>query len=176
VLRANDEAVAIYLGPKQIALHRRCWGIGEDIEAPSHRSTALEMKGRASQGALPCALSGLGKTGIEYFHILSATRRSIRREIVRLTMLCELFSERLTAEAMREVMATGHVGAEYVEYVLRHKRGLVPSAAPLRLGDPELDALNFGEPDLSRYDQLQLPLKTLDPGELPAPEEHDGDE
>ena len=167
LIRANDEVLAIYLGPKQVALHKRCWDIGQDIEDPSHRSAALEIKHRASAGALPSVLAGLGATGLEYFRILSAGRRSIQREIVRLILLCELFSERLTAEAMQEVMSTGHVGAEYVEYVLRHKRGLVPSAAPLRLGDPELDALNFGEPDMSRYDQLQLPLKTLDPGEPP---------
>lgn len=67
-------------------------------------------------------------------------------------------------------MTTGHVGAEYVEYVLRHKRGLTPSPAPLHLGDPELDAINFREPDLSVYDQLQPPNKTLDPGHPPESE------
>jgi len=167
VVRANDEAVAVYLGIKQIALHRRCWGIGEDIEHPSHRSAALETKPRAAAGALPSHLVGLGDTGVEYLRVFAAGRRSIARELTRLTFLCELFTERATADAMAEVMATGHVGAEYVEYVLRHKRCLVPSPAPLRLGDPELDALNFGEPDLSVYDQLQLPHKTLDPGDPP---------
>ena len=67
-------------------------------------------------------------------------------------------------------MRTGHVGAEYVEYVLRHKRGLVPSAEPLRLGDPELDAISFAEPDLSIYDSLVPRQKTLDPGEPPNTE------
>lgn len=170
LVRANDEAVAIYLGPKQVALHRRCWGIGEDIEHPSHRSAALETKSHAGAGSLPSHLVGLGQTGVEYFRIFAAGRRSIAREVTRLTFLCELFSDRITADAMAEVMATGHVGAEYVEYVLRHKRRLVPSPPPLRLGDPELDAINFGEPDLSVYDQLQLPHKTLDPGE-PVPDE-----
>ena len=54
-------------------------------------------------------------------------------------------------------MQTGHVGAEYVEYVLRHKRGLVPQPAPLRLGDAELDAISLPEPDLSVYDRLSRP-------------------
>ena len=112
--------------------------------------------------------NGLGQVGVEYFRIFAAGRRSITREVIRLTLLCELFSERNTTDAIQEVMETGHVGAEYVEYVLRHKRGLVPSPKPLRLGDPELDALNFGEPDLSVYDHIQLPQKTLDPGEPPA--------
>jgi transposase len=167
VVRANDDVVAAYLGPKQIALHRRCWGIGEDIEAPSHRSAALQTKPRAAAGALPSQLAGLGETGVTYLRIFAAGKRSIAREIVRLTMLCELFSERATESAMQEVMATGHVGAEYVEYVLRHKRRLVPAPKPLRLGNPELDALNFAEPDLSVYDQLQPPHKTLDPGDPP---------
>ena len=167
VVRANDDAVAVLLGTKQIALHRRCWGIGQDIEHASHRSALLDIKTRAAAGAVPSHLAALGQTGAEYFSIFAAGRRSIAREVVRLTFLCELFSERATADAMAEVMTTGHVGAEYVEYVLRHKRGLVPAPAPLRLGDPELDALNFGEPDLSVYDQLVPPAKTLDPGEPP---------
>jgi len=66
-------------------------------------------------------------------------------------------------------MATGHVGAEYVEYILRHKRGLTPCAKPLRLGKPELDDIHFEEPDLSIYDTLVPARKTLDPGD-PATE------
>jgi hypothetical protein len=70
-------------------------------------------------------------------------------------------------------MRTGHVGAEYVEYVLRHKRGLAPQAQPLRLGDPVLDAISFAEPDLSRYDQLAQ--RTRDPGE-PARDDQSDEE
>jgi hypothetical protein len=66
-------------------------------------------------------------------------------------------------------MRTGHVGAEYVEYVLRHKKGLTPSTAPLRLGDPALDALSLREPDLSLYDELVPTPMTLDPGAPPIP-------
>jgi hypothetical protein len=69
---------------------------------------------------------------------------------------------------MREVMHTGHVGAEYVEYVMRHKRGLVPQPAPLRLGNEELDAISLPEPDLSIYDRLFPAPMTRDPGEPPS--------
>lgn len=171
VVRANDDVVGVYLGPKQVALHRRCWGIGEDIEHPSHRSALLEIKKRGSVFALPPGLSELGDTGTEYFRIFGAGRRSLRREIVRLTLLCELFSEESTADAMKEVMETGHVGAEYVEYVLRHKRKIEPSPPPLLLGDPELDALNFSAPDLSVYDYMHPADKTLDPGDPPNKQE-----
>lgn len=67
-------------------------------------------------------------------------------------------------EALAEVMATGHVGAEYVEYVLRHKKGLAPGPAPLRLDNASLDEIRLREPDLAVFD---LPRKTLDPGEPP---------
>ncbi len=60
----------------------------------------------------------------------------------------------LTRSSMEEVMRSGHVGAEYVEYVLRHRRQLAPMPAPLRLGRPELDGLVLQEPDLSRYDAM----------------------
>ena len=167
VVRANDDAVAIFLGPKQVAIHRRSWEIGRDIEHPAHREAALAKKPRAMAGALPPGLVGLGDVGVDYFKVLAAGSRSVHREIVRLTFLVELFGETATSTAVAEVMHTGHVGAEYVEYVLRHKRGLAPQAAPLRLGDPELDAISFSEPDLSRYDQIAE--RTRDPGQPPPP-------
>lgn len=166
LVRANDEQVSVFLGPKQVALHARCWGTGEDIEHPSHRLRALEREPQG--GTMPPALAGLGETGRSYFKVLAASRRSIRREILRLTFLCEIFGDRETASAAQEVLLTGHVGCEYIEYVLRHKRRLVPQAAPLRLGKPELDTLAFAEPDLAVYDALALSPKTLDPGLPPA--------
>jgi DNA replication protein DnaC len=48
-------------------------------------------------------------------------------------------------------MATGHVGVEYVEYFLRHKRRLVPKPQPLRL-HPDLEGVRLPEPDLTVYD------------------------
>jgi hypothetical protein len=77
-----------------------------------------------------------------------------------------------TRDAVADVMVTGHVGAECVEYVLRHKKGLTPSAPP-RLGDPVLDALSLREPDLSLYDQLVRTPITLDPGAPTISDEDD---
>jgi hypothetical protein len=131
----------------------------------------LKIKPRAAAGALPPGLVGLADTGVEYFKIFAAGGRSVQRETVRLVFLIELFGEQATRDAMAEVMTTGHVGAEYVEYVLRHKKGLIPSAAPLRLGDPVLDALSLREPDLSLYDELVPPPMTRDPGAPPAADE-----
>lgn len=175
VVRANDEAVAVFLGPKQVAMHRRCWDIAQDIEHPAHREAALAKKPRAVIGSLPPGLAGLGDVGVNYFKVLAAGSRSVHREIVRLTFLVELFGESATGTAIAEVMHTGHVGAEYVEYVLRHKRGLAPQATPLRLGDPALDAISFSEPDLSRYDRIAE--RTSDPGAPPAepPLAHEGE-
>lgn len=36
--RANNTEVSVYLGPKRVALHERCWGVGEDLEHPSQPS------------------------------------------------------------------------------------------------------------------------------------------
>ena len=111
---------------------------------------------------MPPGLAGLDELGQRYFKIVGAGTRSIHRESVRLILLVELFGADNTKSAIEEVMATGHVGAEYVEYVLRHKRRLEPSAPPLRLGKPELDAIVLPEPDLSIYDK---PVLTRDPGD-----------
>ena len=167
IVRGNDDSVAVFLGTKQIALHGRSWDVGQDIEHPSHKEKLLEHKPRAAAGSLPLALGEMGETGRTYFKLLAAGSRSIHRETVRLIFLVELFGASVTTSAVAEVMQTGHVGAEYVEYVLRHKRGLVPQPAPLRLGNDELDGISLPEPDLSVYDQLVPQPMTRDPGSPP---------
>jgi len=162
VVRADDQMVSIFLGPKQVALHVRSWSIGEDVEDKSHRRPLEEHKPRAGARDLPAALAELGESGVRYFVILAAGRRSIARESLRLVWLVELFGSSATRSAMDEVMTASHVGAEYVEYVLRHKRGLTARPEPLRIHIPELDGVRLPEPDLSQYDR---PRKTIDPGE-----------
>jgi transposase len=160
LVRANEETVTVYLGPKEVARHVRCWGTNQDIKQDSHEAGLLEEKPRAAAGKLPRALLGLHEVGERYFKVFAANGRSIAKEVERLVLLVELFGEQATTSAADEVMRSGHVGAEYVEYVLRHKRGLTPAAPPLQLGNPELDGIALPEPDLSRYDK---PNKTLDP-------------
>ena len=174
VVRANDEMVSVFLGPKQVAIHARSWDIGQDVKDPSHEQGVFERKPRAAAGMLPPALASLGQVGGDYFKVVAAGSRSIHREIIRLTFLVELFGEQATRGAVEEVMKTGHVGAEYVEYVLRYKRGLEPAVAPLRLGQPELDAISLREPDLSVYDELGRPAMTRDPGQLPDDDDEQG--
>jgi transposase len=169
LVRADDNRVRIFLSDKQIAEHARCWSVGQDIEQPAHRQSLLDHKPRAlAAGSVPLALASLGDTGKSYFKLLAAGSRSIHRDTTRLVFLVELFGASATASAMTEVMQTGHVGAEYVEYVLRHKRRLDPQPPPLRLADQQLDAISVPEPDLSVYDQLPAARMTRDPGDPPT--------
>ena len=169
LVRGNEQEVSVWLGIKRIAIHNRCWGVGEEVKDASHEQGLLETKPRAAAGALPAELQCLGNVAAEYFKILAANGRSLRKEIERLVLLSELWGASTTREAIAEVMATGHVGAEYVEYVLSHKKGLSRGPAPLKLGNEELDGIRLSEPDLALYDN-QKPRKTLDPGEPPAME------
>ena len=168
-MRADDDEVRVFLSTKQIASHTRCWDVGQDIEHPSHKQALLDQKPRAlAAGTLPPALAALGDTGKSYFKLLAAGSRSIHRETTRMVLLVELFGATTTTSAIAEVMQTGHVGAEYVEYVLRHKRGLAPQPPPLRLGNQQLDAISVPEPDMAIYDQMPAIRMTRDPGEPPT--------
>ena len=169
LIRGNEQEVSVWLGHKRVAIHNRCWGVGEEVKDPSHEQGLLETKPRAAAGALPAELQQLGGVAAEYFKILAANGRSMRKEIERLVLLSELWGDSPTRDAVAEVMATGHVGAEYVEYVLRHTKGLSPGPAPLKLGNEELDGIRLSEPDLARYDD-QPPRKMLNPGEPPDTE------
>jgi hypothetical protein len=130
VVRGSDDFVHVFLATKEVAVHPRSWGIGEDIELPTHRRAALATKQCPDSSALPTALEGLGETGRTYARLFAAFSRSMQREMVRIVFLVELFGASATKSAIDEVMKTGHIGAEYVEYVLRHKRRLVPAPAP----------------------------------------------
>lgn len=164
LVRGDDFTVSVFIGPKQVAVHNRSWGIGDDVEDKSHRRKLEALSPRAHANHLPPQLAELAQCGVDYFRILAAGRRSIQRETVRLVLLVELFGVAEARSAMEEVMTTGHVGAEYVEYVLRHKRQLVPRPEPLRISVPELEGVRLAEPDLSIYDR---PVKTSDPGSVP---------
>jgi len=165
-VRGTDDAVQIWLSTKEVARHPRCWSVREDINDERHED-GMRRDDRGA-GGLPNALAGLGEIGTKYFGTLVASRRSIRTEQVRLVFLTELFGTSATAAAIDEVMRTGHVGAEYVEYVMRHKRRLVPAPAPLRLGVPALDGLALREPDLGVYDEIGATRMLLDPGDQPG--------
>ncbi|HEY6552429.1 MAG TPA: IS21 family transposase [Vicinamibacteria bacterium] len=169
LVRGNEQEVSVWLGTKRVAIHNRCWGVGQEVKDCSHEQGLLETKPRAAAGALPAELQQLGGVAAEYFKILAANGRSLRKEIERLVLLSELWGDSPTREAIAEVMVTGHVGAEYVEYVLRHKRGLSRGPQPLRLGNEELDGIRLCEPDLAHYDSLP-PRKMLDPGQPPSTE------
>ncbi len=157
LLRADDARLRVYLGPKCVAEHPRCWDTGAVVEAPAHRRELLESRQRDPSEV---AAIRFGDTGKRYLATLTATSRSLRRESLRLTFLAELFGTAHTQSAMTEVMRTGHVGVEYVEYVLRHKRKLEPAFTPLELGNPALDTIALREPDLTLYDP---PAFTRDP-------------
>lgn len=152
VVRANDDTVRVFLGPKEVARHARSWRVGDDVEAPEHREAALKLKPGARRDGLPQVLQRMGEVATKYFKVATAGTKSLQRETVRLVFLAEVFGPAVTAEAMAEVMASGHVGADYVEYTLRQKKGLSPGASPLKLGKAELDEVSLPEPDLSRYD------------------------
>jgi transposase len=163
-IRGTDDRVRVFLGPKCVAEHPRSWDTGLDREDPAHPRSLREFR---KANPMSLIVERFGETGKIYFDTLSASRRSLRRELLRLTYLAELFGTSETRSAMQSVMRSGHVGVEYVEFVLRHQRRLEPAFTPLQLGNPALDAITLSEPDLSIYDP---PALTRDPGA--ADEDH----
>lgn len=157
-IRGTDDRVRVFLGPKCVAEHARCWDTGLDREDPAHPRSLREFRKANPKSLIVERFGDVGKT---YFDTLSASRRSLRRELLRLTYLAELFGTFETRSAMQSVMRSGHVGVEYVEFVLRHQRRLEPTFTPLQLGNPALDGIALSEPDLSIYDP---PALTRDPG------------
>jgi hypothetical protein len=57
IVRGNDHSVAIFLGPKQIALHQRCWDVGQDVFHPSHEQDDRAEASRSQRPSAPGACS-----------------------------------------------------------------------------------------------------------------------
>ena len=133
-MRADDDFVAIFLETKQVAQHRRAAGTsGKDIKHPSHEQGLLEQKPAGRQRTrCPRPSSRLGETGDTPTSRSSPPMAPVRssKETIRLTFLVELFGAGATASAIEEVMQTGHVGAEYVEYVCATSAGSSRSPPP----------------------------------------------
>ena len=137
----------------------------------AHDDGVLARKPRAAGRHAAPGLAGLGDVGLALFqglrrrepldpardHPAHPARRALRRPAP-------------PPRAMHEVMATGHVGAEYVEYVLRHRGGSAPLRHRCASADADLDGLAFREPDLSAYDRLVPALMTRDPGDAARPD------
>jgi len=149
LLRADADKLRIFLGTRCIAEHDRCWGIRQDLELEAHRTQLEESRRRK-----PDQIAGarFGDIGARYFKLLSASTRSLKREGVRLICLAELFGTKQAQVAMQQVMETGHVGADYVEHLLRKQQSQRIKRS-IRLGDEALDSIELSEPDLSVYDQ-----------------------
>ena len=150
-LRGTESKLRVFLGPKCIAEHERCWGIRQDIELEGHRRQLEE-----SRRTKPDQIAGarFGETGTRYFKVLAASTKSLRKEGLRLISLAELFGTPQTQQAMEQVMQSGHVGADYVEHVLR-KQAKSPPKPLIKLGNPALDEMELSEPDMSLYDERE---------------------
>lgn len=150
-LRGSENKLRVFLGPKCIAEHERCWGIRQDIELEGHRRQLEE-----SRRTKPDQIAGarFGETGARYFKVLAASTKSLRREGLRLISLAELFGTPQTQQAMERVMQSGYVGADYVEHVLR-RQASAPPRPLIKLGNPALDEMDLSSPDLSLYDQQE---------------------
>ena len=86
-----------------IACNRLCNKFGSELSA---------VFGSNTTRFLPPGLVGLKEIGARYFKHFAFTNRSIHKEVLRLTLLCELFGDTEVASAIDEVMRTGHVGGE----------------------------------------------------------------
>ena len=143
LVRANDDTVAVFL-EHQAGRHppplvgRRRGHRAPVAQAGAARAQAARRRRRAAARARRARRDGP--------RLLQAPRRRLAaRSIARRSgspSSSSCSAPPPPRAPIAEVMQTGHVGAEYVEYVLRHKRGLVPSRAPFASATTELDAIS----------------------------------
>jgi hypothetical protein len=154
-VRADDTSVQIFLGPKIVARHARCWSLHQDIEDPKHRRELIEARPRADATHLPDTLLVLGEVGRRYFELLTAQSRSLQREALQIVRLTELFPPSAVRTAMERVLQSGHIGSDVIEHELVHRDRLRPRNVVIRLGN-DLDHLTVPEPSLDAFEHLDF--------------------
>jgi hypothetical protein len=162
IVRADDERVAVFLEHKQRGAPPALRGMSARTSSTLRTSKVCSSRSRVHAAGSHCPRRSLAldvRSAPDTTRLLAAGSRSIHREIVRLTLLVELFGEvAVTQSAVAEVMSD-RACRRRVRRVRAstQARSDVPQPAPLRLGNDALDAISLREPDLVIYDHQGSP-------------------
>lgn len=156
-VRATRESLRVFLGPVQIASHKRSWDRHQLIEDPAHRKALLQEKRRAASHTPQTRLSRAVPATEPFLKAALVKGACVGRETRRLLTLLDEYGPAELQAALKEALRRGSPLVPSVQLLLETRRRArkKPRPFPVDLDDrPDLLALDVKPHDLETYDAL----------------------
>jgi transposase len=156
-VKADSHSVSIYDQSKEIVTYARSWERGRTFGAERFQKELFAQMAAAQRSAAQQRLTQmLGPTSEYYLRKLAETDRSLTRQIRELLELVRDYGPQPVAAALEKAHAARAFGADYIANILRQQQSPREVQPPLRLKDPELNALATDPLSLLDYDTFIL--------------------
>jgi transposase len=156
-VKADSHSVSIYDQSKEIVCYARSWERGRTFGAERFQKELFAQMAAAQRSAAQHRLNQmLGPTSEYYLRKLAETDRSLTRQVRELLELVRDYGPGTVAAAIEKAYAAHAFGADYIANILRQQQARREVQPPLRLKDPELNALATDPLSLLDYDAFIL--------------------
>jgi transposase len=156
-VKADAHSVSIYDQSKEVVTYARSWERGRTFGAERFQKELFAQMAAAQRSAAQQRLTQmLGPTSEYYLRKLAETDRSLTRQVRELLELVRDYGPELVTAALEKAYAARAFGADYIANILRQQQARREVQPPLRLKDPELNALATDPLSLLGYDAFIL--------------------
>jgi len=157
LVSASLDTVRVLDGAQCLATHTRCWGIGKQIEEPSHIQDLLTYKQRAHEHRGMDQLHHASPLSKQFLSKVAERGGNLGFTVAKLLRHLDAFGAQALDAALREAVEhdTAHLGA--VRHLLERRRHELSQPAALSVpvsDDPRVQQQRVHTHDLSGYDQL----------------------
>jgi transposase len=152
-VKADSHSLSIYDQSREIATYARSWERGRTFGAERFQKELFAQLAAAQRSAAQQRLIQiLGPTSEYYLRKLAETDRSLTRQVRELLELVRDYGPQAVAAALEKAYEARAFGADYIANILRQRQARRDVQPPLRLKDPELNALTTDPLSLAEYD------------------------
>jgi transposase len=157
VVSASLDAVRVLDGTECLATHARCWGVGKQIEAPSHIQDLIDYKQRAREHRGMDQLHHVSPSCKAFLCKVAERGGNLGFTVAKLLRHLDAFGAEALDAALREAVErdTAHLGA--VRQLLdqhRHQHAQPPPLSVPVSDDPRVRAQRVHTHNLSTYDRI----------------------
>jgi transposase len=159
IVKADTQAVTVYLREKVLATHTRCWEKRQRIELPAHREAAWKRRPREWLAVEVSRFLSFGEEAQAFLEGLNRTGQPIKKNLAKLLALHDQYGTADLIQALSRANVHNAYGASYVENILHQEKHPKKIHPPVHLKREDLNRIRLEEPLLAEYDALILKRK-----------------
>lgn len=156
-LKATGQTIQLYDGPKQIAVHPRCYEKYRVIENPAHYAGLIAERKKAAQAKLTQTLLDLAPECQDYLKGLVASELHLLNHLQKIHDLLRRYGPSDVISALRHALKFHAFGAHYLHNIILQQRAAknLPPPQSVHLSKkPQWNQITVEPTDLSLYDDL----------------------